>query len=51
MQFNKFTDKAKEVLQIAQGILGELNQNTLDCEHVLMACFEHQVARHSDARY
>ena len=40
MQFNRFTDKAKEVVQIAQGILGELNQQTLDCEHILMACFE-----------
>lgn len=37
MQFDRFTEKAREVISIAQDILIESHHNQLDVEHILLA--------------
>ncbi|NLJ50171.1 MAG: AAA family ATPase, partial [Candidatus Atribacteria bacterium] len=37
MNFEQFTEKAKEVIQLAQNILLEYHHNQLDVEHILLA--------------
>jgi len=40
MDFNKFTDKAQEMLMIAQAIMKRYNHMQLDCDHLLLAMLE-----------
>ena len=40
MDFNKFTEKAQEVLMIAQGLLQRYQQAQMDTDHLLLALFE-----------
>lgn len=37
MNFEQFTEKAKEVIHLAQNILLEYHHNQLDVEHILLA--------------
>ena len=40
MDFNKFTDKAQEMLLVAQAIMKRYNHMQLDCDHLLLAMLE-----------
>ena len=40
MNFEKFTEKAQETIQLAQSIMLESSHNQLDAEHILMALLE-----------
>jgi len=40
MDFNKFTDKAQEMLMITQSIMKRYSHMQLDCEHLLLAILE-----------